>query len=128
MSSRQHRLKCYSLFIEQNMHVPLTPVGIEDPQSPLRYHVKMLMMAILRTAWEFGTSMRHRVDLLKNSCHLLCECLHLPKLFHPAKEFPFCRLLIQHLLTGCFTWMVRGKAAQVLSQPDLGSNPSSATI
>ena len=32
LGSRQHRLRCFSFFTEQNMHVLLTPVGMKDAQ------------------------------------------------------------------------------------------------
>ena len=62
-------------------------------------HLQMFMMTILRTALEFGTSMRHSVDFLKCYFHSLGGCFHLPRLFHPAKDLPFHRFLVQNLLT-----------------------------
>lgn len=77
------------------MHVLLAPADVEDAQSPLQYHLQMLMMTTLRTALEFGISMRHGAHFLKTSCHSFCGCSHLPRLLHPAKDFPFPRVLVR---------------------------------
>lgn len=61
-------------------------------------HLQMFMMTILRTALEFGTSMRHSVDFLKSYFHSLGGRFHLPRPFHPAKDLPFHRFSVQNLL------------------------------
>ena len=56
-------------------------------------------MTVPRTALEFVASLRHSVDFLKNSCYSLGGHFHLPRFFLPAKNHPFYRFLVQHLLS-----------------------------
>ena len=57
------------------------------------------MMTVPRTALEFGASLRHSVDFLKNFCCSRGGHFHQPRLFHPAKDHPFYSFLVQYLLS-----------------------------
>ena len=57
------------------------------------------MMTIPRIALEFGASLRHSIDFLKISCYSRGGHFQLPRLFHPAKDHPFYRFLVQYLLS-----------------------------
>ena len=46
LGSRQHRLKCFSFFTEQNMHVLLTPVGMKDAQLLLLSHFSRVQLCV----------------------------------------------------------------------------------